>query len=219
MYCLIFFHLIYQSRYRGIPLDANNIQLYTGVTFDNWVYVSGMFAQGFPSLFGSTNEFVMEGTYPRFMITAQKKGVATIQIEFDLEQNMILDHHIFLEQQYRGNGWIAFQEHVDRATHLGFDRLECNAFGGIDDANKNDPKKAYNGYITWARFGFTMDPESQKRYERKLTENGQKIMPLHTLLSTDEGRDYWKDKGHSWDGIFSLAPNSPNRNLFNQYKP
>lgn len=204
---------IYNAAYLGHSIDNVNVKIYTGHPFEYWCNISGLFASGLPPNFIRYVDFTLSGTYPTFKIQAQNMNVEHVEIEFDLYNNFIYDHYIMLKDRQNGYGKIGFSEHIELAEKGGFDHLECYAYGGLFDVDKK-----FNGHITWARFGFTMQPKSEAMFLEFMKRNGKAhITSIHQLLSIPAEKLWWKDEGLPWYGVFDLAPGSPNRKLWEKY--
>lgn len=104
--------------------------------------------------------------------------------------------------QGSGIGLEAFAQQVENAVRLGVSRITANCY-------RSDPE--FNGYYTWARFG----------YDGKLPEDIAEQTGLSTisdLMKTPEGRALWKEKGTSFEGTFDTTPGSLSMRTFEAYR-
>ncbi len=107
-----------------------------------------------------------------------------------------------------GLGVYIFINQIIQAQKLGIEYFTVSA------AKSNK----YNGYYTWARFGYSMDnPMDEKTLKELLTREGRQEMDLFELMKTRNGRNFWKEKGFWWQGKFNVLPGSINIQAFNDY--
>lgn len=105
-----------------------------------------------------------------------------------------------------GLGLKLFSNQVANATALGFTKIKT--YAARDE-------KVYNGYSTWAKFG----------YNAKLTQDVRDALPaqlqgarsLHELRKTQVGRDWWTRYGTSTEMRFNLAPGSRSQRVLTTY--
>ena len=101
---------------------------------------------------------------------------------------------------YSGKSLEIFSRQVKNAAKSGFDRIKVSAAG--------DPtSKAYNGYYTWAAYGY------QPEYKAYLTslirsKTGRNYGTWENMMKSKQGRADWKANGESWGGTFDLKKGS-----------
>lgn len=128
----------------------------------------------------------------------------------------------------------ALAEQVSSAAKQGFERIYAGAAGqGKMIKSETDSHFATgddsNGYYTWARLGFHGDIRSLMR-ERRTSDEPElraiaadfgKMFPgvtnVSQLMTTKQGRQWWKDYGGYFDGEFNLRKGSASRTLLTRY--
>lgn len=121
---------------------------------------------------------------------------------FDPVKKIITNEQMRVDKNLRGKGigTAVFEVEVETAAKLGLKRIEVEAIG---DANSSA-----NGYYTWARLGFEGDVKGP---------NGDTVK-LSKLMSSPEGRDWWKQNGTDFFGTFDLSPTSVSMRVFSEYR-
>jgi hypothetical protein len=108
----------------------------------------------------------------------------------------------------RGIGTYIFFNEIIQARKLGIVCLKVSAA-------KSD---RLNGYYTWARLGYSIDsPEDLEDFVQLMGDHGRNEKSMIELMSTKEGREFWKKNGFWWQGVFDLSPGSENIKAFNNY--
>lgn len=103
-----------------------------------------------------------------------------------------------------------FNDAVEYSRQLGFKKLKTFAA----------KTGYYNGYYTWARFGYDAKytdifyPTSPRW--KYFEEKGYKRMS--DLMKVKEGREWWKVNGTDWNGVFDLSPDSISSKVWELYK-
>lgn len=110
-----------------------------------------------------------------------------------------------------GIGLNLFVNQVKEARLSGFKYLKVGAAGEFHTKDK------WNGYITWAKFGYEMLPNDQLNFLKTMSINGRKEKTVSELVSTKEGADFWEKKGSWWDGKFDLTNNSKSMQNLQKY--
>jgi hypothetical protein len=102
---------------------------------------------------------------------------------------------------------------VQALSKLGVDRIETNAAGSKHDTS-------YNGYYTWARFGYNAHFDaSEYGFSRgEMPASVRNARTLHGVMRTQEGRDWWRENGGGFGGVFNLHPGSTSMRVWNKYK-
>lgn len=106
-----------------------------------------------------------------------------------------------------GIGLHLFINQLIEARKLGYKRFDVSA------AKSNK----YNGYYTWARFGYNLKSSEIRRFKDLMNMNGRSEKDLHELMSTKEGVSFWKKNGFWFEGEFDLKANSINIQAFDKY--
>jgi hypothetical protein len=118
-----------------------------------------------------------------------------------------------------GLGSKVFSAQVEEAAASGYREIRTFAMRS----------SGYNGYWTWALFGYNA-PLSEIFYESSVTKEGDVVYnalkklgvdpvngSLHDIMSTQEGRDWWQANGKSFNGVFDLSEDSKHREILNGY--
>lgn len=119
---------------------------------------------------------------------------------------LIINESFFLKNHYqnKGIGVRSFAIEAKEAKNQGFLKIITEAAGS---------KESFmNGYYTWIRLGF--DAEVQ---ENSLPAPFSQCRTLLQLTSTDEGRAYWYNYGHTVTVEFDLREGSASWGILNQY--
>lgn len=74
----------------------------------------------------------------------------------------------------------------------------------------------YNGYYTWAVLGYRMQMNEMAR--QLASESGfANIDNTHDLFALEGGREFWREAGHTANGVFSLQEGSKSRQILESY--
>jgi hypothetical protein len=114
-----------------------------------------------------------------------------------------------------GRGAEIFNNQVQSVKSAGFERIKVYAAGSHDD------NQTYNGYYTWARFGYVPNNEQLgvTGFNQFAQQNniGQ-VSNFKEIMYTKQGRDWWQNKaGVSFRGTFDLTDNSYSMTTLNNY--
>jgi hypothetical protein len=118
----------------------------------------------------------------------------------------VIHNDIFATMQTGGGlGLKLFTRQVENATALGFKAISTEAARGT----------GYNGYYTWARFGYNAKLNAETRSVLPPELKGARSM--HELFRTQTGRDWWQSMGDTTSMRFNLSPNSAARRRLKDY--
>jgi SPP1 gp7 family putative phage head morphogenesis protein len=113
--------------------------------------------------------------------------------------------HVDVLEGFKGSGLGAkmFANMLDAAENNGFETIDLTAAKGLVNG------KEYNGYYTWARFGFELHPAYQEKFLMLVKTEGtnevvRNAKSLQELMKTKEGQELWKKKGFQYKGIFDI---------------
>lgn len=177
----------------------------------------------------SYNEVMeMSGMHPDFGKVTSKSFKVTdegFEVEFETDQILIRTQHskdkVYIDlvldagSGEKGKARKMLGSIIKRGQQQDLKTIElfgaANVFG--------DPA---NGYYTWPRLGFeTKNKKSLMQYNDFPGSKFKGVDSLSKLMSTKEGRDYWKSDGKFnpdksvYDMTFSLKEGSANLNFFN----
>lgn len=110
-----------------------------------------------------------------------------------------------------GIGLNLFVNQVREARSNGFKYLKVSAAGDYHSKDK------WNGYITWAKFGYEMLPNDQLNFLKLMQQNNRIEKTVFELVSTKEGLAFWEKNGSWWDGKFDLSNNSKSMQNLQKY--
>ena len=111
--------------------------------------------------------------------------------------------------RYKGRGYKIFESQVNEMRKSNFKKIQVYAAGDI-----RNPR--YNGYYTWARFGY--QPDNAARWvERVNTNNGTQFKSWYEMMNTETGQRLWKQVGSGWSGEFDLKNGSLSMKTWNNY--
>lgn len=132
--------------------------------------------------------------------------------------------------QNRALGIQVLYQQVQTLSRYRFKKIYCLAEGNKHSLTTIDPEERFNGFITWAKAGFSMSRSSKKLFDHLLKKHALPIMPLHKLLLEKQltlwadgkerrmsGRQYWIEYGSWWNGEFKLDENSENVKRLKDY--
>lgn len=134
---------------------------------------------------------------------------------FNVEDKSVEMKHFYLnpfKEKGKGLGSNIFKNQVEQFKKLGFEKLKTEAGEG----------NGLNGYYTWARLGYDFDePWAIKTFKSMLKiENNKKlknIKSLPQLMSVKEGREWWRENGFAFNGVFDLSDDSVSMEILNEY--
>tara|TARA_Y100000034_G_scaffold128742_1_gene183917 strand:- start:6 stop:1856 length:1851 start_codon:yes stop_codon:yes gene_type:complete len=114
------------------------------------------------------------------------------------------------DRQKKGIGLRMAGDIIKSASKLGLSHIRTYAEG-----NKKDPK--YIGYYVWPLLGFNTDLTNPEK--KKLRVAGFDPVPKDTndLMSTQKGRDWYKDNGRARMCLFDMSDGSKSRQVFSAY--
>ncbi len=147
---------------------------------------------------------------PCFSTITNAAGFYHSEVDIWVGEQRVISQLIEVHTQGRGIGTNLLINQVTEARKLGF--TEIHLYAARSDE--------YNGYYTWGRLGFTMRlQQSKDEFTTLMHDNKRPEKTLKDLLSTAEGRNFWKqpDIGFPWEGIFIVDSKSDNSQLLNKY--
>lgn len=142
------------------------------------------------------------------------KFVGTVERTLYLRSNgdvVVHNDYFELDKAYKGGGlgFKLFESQVNQCRAAGIDLFEVEAAGEVGSS--------FNGYNTWARFGYDGDLPDNFLYRIKGTpfEGAKRIKDI---MSTPEGRALWKEHGSAFLGEFDLSDGSYSMRTLQAYK-
>lgn len=104
-----------------------------------------------------------------------------------------------------GLGIRVFGKQVKHAVRLGVSRIETTAARG----------PTYNGYYTWARFGY--EAPLSPGYRQMLPPSLKGATKMTELMKTEAGAKWWLKHGDTLHMEFDLTPGSTSRKAHDKY--
>lgn len=120
-------------------------------------------------------------------------------------ENVIKNEFFQANVSGTGLGQKIFGKQVENATKLGFKAIKTEAVRG----------EGFNGYSTWAKFGYNAKLTSEVR--SKLPAGLKGARSIHELRQTAAGASWWDKHGDSTSMRFNLAPGSRSQKVLRDY--
>lgn len=106
------------------------------------------------------------------------------------------------------NGTDLFNNQIQNAQKEGFSKIITEAYRS----------QGWNGYYTWLRLGYKPDGDTNEKYvDIANKELGADITSVRDLMYSQEGRDWWKENGGTFQGSFYLSKNSYSMKTLEEY--
>ncbi len=197
--------LIYNPANNGKDLTGYDCLLTTGYEPDEIISFTGA------DYAGNYNRTVqIDGIYPAVRVNIRHDGFS-LSRTINFEEKIIYNERFTVKKTGRGLGAGILKSQVDVAMNAGFEQIKVFAMGD------NQSLKKWNGYITWAKLGFTMEGFEENQFNDFLKLHERNEKNLHQLISTTNGERLWKENGYSWFGEFVLREDSLNMKLLIEY--
>jgi hypothetical protein len=111
--------------------------------------------------------------------------------------------------KFSGKSLQIFTNQVKSAQKEGFKNITVNAAG-------SPGSPIYNGYYTWAAYGYT--PNASNLYVESIKmRTGRDYGTWQNMMKSKQGRADWKANGQPWDGTFDLKKGSTNMKQLSAY--
>jgi SPP1 gp7 family putative phage head morphogenesis protein len=156
--------------------------------------------------------------FNEFRVSAESaKGSEMIRsLAVDMDDKMYVYNEFFkLVDAEKGSGFALFDQQVQESRKLGVKYFKVDAAGS--GTGTDEKARGFNGYYTWARFGYDglLPPNALSKLKGTTHEKAKRISDL---MSTPEGRAYWQKHGTSWEGKFDLTPGSYSMRTLDAYR-
>lgn len=111
---------------------------------------------------------------------------------------LMINEVLMLKPCYQGKGYgiRMFAQEAHAAREAGISQIWLMAAGRKDDTR-------YNGYYSWARYGF--DAALEPADTAKLPVQYQRVKTVQELMNTAEGKELWREHGTGRMMCFDLA--------------
>ncbi len=147
--------------------------------------------------------FVITGSHPEHMEPGGR-NVVEIRIGSDGEPFLYFDWVLFSTQAGKGFGAVAFFRAAQAASRARFQRIDLLAAGGA--GYKHQWTREFNGYHSWARFGFNAPLHASTL---ALIKDHPKLSGCTELLDIiDNDPEWWKQNGDGCELTFDLRSGS-----------
>lgn len=172
-----------------------NINEYFGFKNDN--QVKDLFGDG--KIIGLSYEKLDDDTIK--VNSLLEDGI--IKRRFDVKSKQVFMDLFLLNPFYekgKGKGTNVFNNQIKQFKKIGFESVYTIAAQG----------KNMNGYYTWARAGYDINVDNDKgkidkmQFDMLMIEKNRKEKSLPELMSTEEGRKFWKENGFEFFGIYKI---------------
>ncbi len=186
------------------PINKENCRQLTGWEPALLVQMTGI--EGYTTEY----TFEIEGHQFAVRVTVNSNNkIVHLRRTFLPEEMVVENDRIEILTPNKKIGPKIFARQVEHCSERGFKAITCIA-----------AHVPFNGYYTWARFGYIMDEEMQPEMDRHLKERhfkGSERTP-HEIVLNPAYRKWWKKNGIGWTGTFSLTDGSESLRIFEQYK-
>lgn len=164
--------------------------------------------------------FTKDYQFPYCRVILIGDGKLKISRLFDFANKNIWNEYLELpgDKRKNGIGFKIFESQINEAMSAGFKLIRCTA------ARNKPGERQMDGYIAWAKVGYSMQEISISRYSTKLNEHSIEFQPLHDLVycpmleNGDSGENFWVTYGCTWQAQFDIQRDSLNHTLLNRYK-
>ncbi len=180
-------------------LDNNDIASIVGIRFDDHVLVSA-----------SSRTDIDYRREPYLVATVSGE-------DYDASYTIYKDHlyisYFAAKEKGKGLGTEILANIVKGTVDKGFTHISLTAAGDYDSHSRG-----FNGYYTWARFGFdgtVVGPKDIANTAYREVPYGR--TKVSELMRTKEGRKFWLENGSDFDGVFDLKEGSLSRRVLSAY--
>lgn len=120
--------------------------------------------------------------------------------QYEPDGSILLTYNIVLKPEHcnKGFGVRMFAHEAYTAKALGLSEIMLQAAGKVNSK--------YNGYYSWARYGFDNDLEQEER--DVLPPKLRGALTVQDLMKTVDGRAWWKENGQTKLMSFCLSETS-----------
>lgn len=208
---------LYESKeWNTKQVTKESLEKCTGKNYNEWLPFTGFLDENLKSTLLNAEEVQLKGNFSLpilyYPLPELRNYELRFQINIDVEDLEIRNFDVFLKRRGEKLGLQAHKRQIKIAREFEFQFIYLRAFGG-----KNDPTKKFNGHVTWAKFGYTMQKRSQEKFEKQMRRDKKKASTLQELLLQEGGEDYWFNEGFEWNGEFDLKEDSINQKILNDY--
>jgi hypothetical protein len=193
--------------------------------FDFQDYATLVAAPDGATVYVSTKGVIPNG---RIQIVVDHELYSSQVREFYINDKGKLEAHhdvwILKEEAPKGTGIKIFRKAINSYLHYGVEVITTEAAGygqGIIETERRSGnfrsfgESVYNGYYTWAAFGFNAKLPDHVTY--RLPENLKVATTLNELFLLDGGAEWWKKYGSGLGMVFDLDINSSSIKIFKNY--
>lgn len=195
------------AKFTGIPMDGNPVSKEDQINFAK--------AAGIPLDYaGSIKVYYPFKDKKKATVIIEDENIYMYRTLYTDKSEIHNDYFRIKDSQnnpYEGKGFEIFSNQVRQAVEQGYGKLTCDAARG----------STFNGYYTWARFGYLpVDPKDSTivyAIEKFNQEYNTNVKNFGELMATKEGQDAWKKYGDTFEAKFDLKDGSYSRNTFEKY--
>lgn len=190
----------------GSGVDSTNNYKDVNIVNSYGTNLTNKSPQEFLGLAGVPKDFIGDAklyyySKDRVYVTILNNGIH-MQRQINLKDKTIDNNYFTIDKnsKYSGKSLEIFTSQVKEAKKQGFQKINVNAAGEPND-------KEYNGYYTWAAYGYKPNYSNLLIQSIKI-RTGRDYGTWETMMKSKQGRADWKANGQSWDGSFDLNKGS-----------
>jgi len=178
--------------------------------------------------------YIWNHTTKRSTVKKEKQKTDEIQLEaitndgyctrtiYPNKKLVHMDYFRISPEAPKGTGSNMFFNQVNNFKKMNIKKLETNAagIGKLESysGNKKWSPFPFNGYYTWARLGYNLDDKMfNKLIEKSKDSDIKSVKSLSELMTFEKGREYWKNYGFSFHGVFDLSKDSDSMFILKKY--
>ena len=159
---------------------------------------------GIPKNFSGTARITHEPPNgKKITVNIQNEGIRMVRT-IDTANKSIYNAYFKIQEKtkFSGKSLDIFTSQVKNAQKQGFKTITVSAAGGPGDST-------YNGYYTWAAYGYKPDNASYL-VSRVFNKTNRDYGTWEKMMKSKQGRADWKANGGFWNGSFDLKKGSSN---------
>jgi hypothetical protein len=151
---------------------------------------------------------VVVSTHGKFTFVSIENDDLSMSRSFYKGSDAVENIGLTVKNKSKYNGTEILKKQVDSLKGTKYKSIETVA----------DKRDNVNGYYTWLRLGYKPDADTNRKYTEKANDAlGTNISSITELMYSQEGRDWWKNNGGAFNGVFDLTENSYSMETLDEY--
>lgn len=142
-----------------------------------------------------------------------EKMQRTISVDPEGELRVTHDSFTKSDDAERGFSTKVLMRAIPAMIEAGVPSIRTQAAGSGD--GESGASGSYTGYYNWARHGF--DGFLSESHMKKVKDFAPKARTIIDLMTTPDGRDYWRKNGAGYTAIFDLKEGSRSLDILKRY--